>query len=129
MVASHLQLFERRSRDAPDQDAPHSIDFAGDGAECMKALINALPAYSRVQTRAVEPEMTEFGGVFAPILRDIQLRVRKLEAGVTVDDLPSPPMDRHQIVSVFANLIGNVLAFHGDHPPEIPIPVERTADG
>ena len=51
MVASYVQLIERRYKDKLDADANDFIAFAVDGANRMKSLINDLLAFSRVETR------------------------------------------------------------------------------
>jgi len=50
MVTSYLQLLEQRYADDLDEDAEEFIDFAVDGAERMRDMIDGLLEYSRVTT-------------------------------------------------------------------------------
>ena len=47
MVSSYLQLLRRRYRGQIDEDADTFIDYAVEGAQRMRALIEDLLAYSR----------------------------------------------------------------------------------
>jgi PAS domain S-box-containing protein len=129
MVTSYLQLLERRYRDALDDDARDFIDFAVDGAKRMKALIQALLEYSRVDTRTEELVDTDLNQVVREVLGDLRLTIRDLEATVTATDLPTLRVDRHQMSRAFANLIGNALKFHADRPPEVEVRAEQTGNG
>jgi len=52
MVASYVQLLEKRYKDQLDQDANDFINFAADGAIRMQHMISDILEYSRVGTRA-----------------------------------------------------------------------------
>ena len=59
MISSYLQLLQRRYQGKLDDKADKYIYFAVDGASRMQNLINDLLEFSRVTTKAGEPEPTD----------------------------------------------------------------------
>lgn len=59
MISGYLQLLQRRYQGKLDDKADKYIYFAVDGAARMQTLINDLLEFSRVATRAKEPEPTD----------------------------------------------------------------------
>jgi PAS domain S-box-containing protein len=124
MVTSYLQLLEQRYKDRLDEDASEFIGFAVDGASRMKALINDLLAYSRVQTRQ-KVTTFEMQSALDRALNNLQLRIEESGAVITHDELPKIKGDEHQFVQLFQNLIGNAIKFRGERTPEIHIGVNK----
>ncbi len=128
MVASYTQLLERRYKDQLDDNAREFIAFAVDGANRMQRLINDLLAYSRVQTRAGEPELVELNHVLGQARANLATAIEESGALVTNDELPVVVADPAQLLSVLQNLIGNAVKFHGEDPPRVHISA-RESDG
>jgi len=121
MVASYLQLLERRYRPQLDGDAIEFIDYAVDGASRMKILIQDLLTYSRVNTRGKEFELTNIQTVLDKVMQDLQLAAKENNATVTWDPLPSLYVDDVQFHQLLLNLIGNAIKFRGDPDPIVHI--------
>lgn len=121
MVASYVQLLERRYRGRLDQDADDFIGFAVDGATRMQVLINDLLAYSRVGRQELLLEPVDCAYVLEMTLRNLEVRIEQLQAVITSDPLPTVPGEASLLVRVFQNLISNSLKFHRDVPPQIHI--------
>ncbi|WP_232703432.1 sensor histidine kinase [Halobacterium wangiae] len=128
MVSSYLQLIENRYGDDLDEDAEEFIEYAVDGADRMRTMIESLLEYSRVTTEGGAFEPTDTNAVLEDVLTDLQLRVEETDATVTVDDLPTVPADSDQLAQVFQNLLSNALRYSGDEPPRIHVSGERTGD-
>jgi PAS domain S-box-containing protein len=123
MVASYLQLLERRYKGQLDQDADEFINYAVDGANRMKALINDLLAYSRVGTRGKEFAPVDCEEVLQGVLANLQVAIAENNAVITHDALPQVMGDAVQLESLFQNLLSNALKFRGEKPPLIHIGV------
>jgi len=72
MVASYVQLLERRYKDKLDADAEEFIGYAVDGASRMQRMINDLLAYSRVGTRGKDFAPTDCGAVLSQALTNLR---------------------------------------------------------
>lgn len=126
MVGSYLQLLERRYGDRLDGDAREFMDFAIDGAERMKILINDLLDYSRVESRGKPFELTDLNIILNRVQRTLSLTIEDSGAQVIVGELPEVKVDEEQITQLFQNLIGNAIKFHKkDEKPVIRISVQK----
>ncbi|NUB93036.1 PAS domain-containing protein [Haloterrigena sp. SYSU A558-1] len=128
MVSSYLQLLEDRYRADLDEEAEEFIDFAVDGADRMRAMIENLLEYSRVTTRGDPLEPTDAAAVLDDVLTDLEPRIEETDATITVDELPTVTADGDQLAQVFRNLLSNALKYSGDEPPQVHVGVERTGD-
>ena len=127
MVASYLQLIERRYADKLDDAGHEFIHYAVDGAARMKNLINDLLAYSRVGTKGQPFEEVSLNSVVGRVCANLQRTVDENKAVITVGDLPEIMADERQMVQVFQNLVGNGIKFHGEETPMIHIDAKQVA--
>ncbi len=125
MVASFLQLIEKRYTDALDDEGKKFIGFAVDGAKRMQLLIQDLLSLSRVQTRGRSPERTDCAKVFRGVMTDLQIAVAEAEATVTCDALPTVMADSVQIAQVLQNMLANALKFRRSEPVRIHVAATR----
>jgi PAS domain S-box-containing protein len=119
MVASYLQLLERRYRGQLDQSADEFIQFAVDGAKRMQGLINDLLAYSRVGRHGRPFAPTCCAEALKRATANLQLSIADAGGTVTHDGLPHVMGDATQLTQLFQNLVSNSLKFRGSQPPAI----------
>ncbi|MGD1156268.1 MAG: ATP-binding protein [Terriglobia bacterium] len=124
-VASFVQLLQRRYEGKLDAQADEFIAFAIDGASRMQKLIDDLLAFSRVGTRGGEFQSVECERALHAALQNLTVAIQESGAGVTAEALPTVHADVTQLVSLFQNLIGNALKFHGAEPPRIHVSAQR----
>ncbi len=129
MVASFLQLVEKRYDSVLDAEGRNFIRFAVDGAKRMQSLIQDLLALSRVQTRAKPAERTDSAKVFREVMDDLQLAIAETGATITCDSLPEVMADSTQLAQLFQNLLGNALKFRGKDPVRIQVRAQRRPEG
>jgi PAS domain S-box-containing protein len=125
MVTSYLQLVESRYRDELDEDGREFIEFAVDGAERMREMIDSLLEYSRVETQGEPFEPIELESVLEDVTEDLQLQIEETGAEVTTDELPRVKGDTSQVRQVFQNLLSNAITYSGDTVPRIHIGAAR----
>ncbi|SFC00186.1 PAS domain S-box-containing protein [Halobiforma haloterrestris] len=128
MVSSYLQLIENRYADALDEDGTEFLEFAIDGADRMRDMIDGLLAYSRVETQGEPIEPVELDPILEDVLADLQLRIEETDAEITTDPLPRVEGDASQLRQVFQNLLGNALEYSGDESPRVHVDAERRGD-
>lgn len=125
-VASYVQLIERRYRGVLGPDGVEFIDYAVDGVQRMRGLIDDLLAFSRLGSQTPSFERTDM----QDLLRDVcdRLHVAIDEAGATVSGAALPAVwgDPRQLERLLTNLVGNALKFRAATPPTIDVSARRT---
>lgn len=125
MVSSYLQLIDNRYTDELDDDAREFIDFAVDGADRMRDMIDGLLEYSRVQTDADPLEPIDLDAVLDDVRTDLQVTLEETDATITADSLPRVHGDADQLRQVHQNLLENAITYSGESPPTIQVTAER----
>ncbi|MBD1995446.1 PAS domain S-box protein [Leptolyngbya sp. FACHB-541] len=128
MVASYLQLLERRYRGQLDDTADEFINYAVDGAMRMQTLINDLLDYSRVDSRGKSFVLTPCSAILDRAIANLQTTIKVAHANVTCDPLPEIMADATQLTQLFQNLISNAIKFCSNQRPQIHISSQRRAD-
>jgi signal transduction histidine kinase len=124
-VASFCQALERRYHGQLDERADQYIEFAVDGAKRMQTLINDLLAFSRVGRSGRELEILDLNEILAEARTTLSHALQDAHASVLAEPLPTVRGERALLVSLFQNLIGNAVKFHGTGAPVVHVSAER----
>ena len=125
MVASYTQLLARRYHGRLDADADDFINYAVDGAERMRALLNDLLEYSRVGTRGKPFKLIYSEDVLDQAITNLKVAIEDSGALVNHDYLPMLVADTSQLMQLFQNLIGNAIKFCNQQSPRIHVSAEK----
>ncbi|MFC6824117.1 sensor histidine kinase [Halopelagius fulvigenes] len=128
MVTSYLSLVERRYGDELDEDGEEFLEFAVDGAERMREMIDALLEYSRVDTQGDPLEPTDLNEVLADVRTDLTVKIEETDARIESEELPRVRGDDNQLRQLFQNLLDNALTYTGEEPPRVEITAERDGE-
>ncbi|ELZ03901.1 sensor histidine kinase [Natrialba asiatica] len=128
MVSSYLQLIEQRYGDTFDEDGEEFLEFAIDGADRMRSMIDALLEYSRIDTEGDPLTPTELDGVLADVRQDLRMMIDEHEASIEAGSLPRVQGDADQLRQLFQNLLSNAIEYSGEERPEITITVEKNEE-
>ncbi|MFC6825858.1 sensor histidine kinase [Halopelagius fulvigenes] len=127
MISSYLRLLERRRADELDREAREYIDFAVDGADRMREMVEGLLSYSRIDMHDPAFEPVDCNAVLEDALNDLRIRVEESDAVVSAGELPTVVGDANQLEQVFSNLISNAIKY-SDEPPRVDVTAERRGD-
>ena len=128
MVSSYLQLIENRYEDELDADGKEFLEFAVDGAERMRAMIDGLLQYSRIDTHGDPLEPVDLNDILASVRDDLQVKIDESNAAITADSLPRVVGDRDQLRQLFQNLLDNAMEYSGDDPPRVHVTATQSGD-
>ncbi|WP_435125715.1 PAS domain-containing sensor histidine kinase [Halobaculum sp. D14] len=128
MVSSYLSLIEQRYADELDEDGREFIEFAVDGADRMRDMIDGLLRYSRVDTRGDPFEPVDLDAVLSDVRDDLQIRIADADATLTAEPLPRVDGDPGQLRQLLQNLVENAIEYSGEEPPEVRVAAERDGD-
>jgi signal transduction histidine kinase len=127
MVASFLDLLERRAGDALDERSREYLHQAGDGARRMRRLIDDLLLYSRVANEEPRRERVDLRALVDGVLDVLGPAIEEAGATVEVGDLPTIVAEPTQLAQLLQNLIGNAVKFHAPGtPPTVRVTARRT---
>ena len=128
MVVSYLQLIEKRYKDQFDRDGREFLEFAIDGAARMRALINDLVVYSRIETLGKPFKQTDAEKVLSRVLSNLEVSIQESQAQITHDKLPIIWSDEVQLNELFQNLLANAIKFGDKQPIKIHVGAEKKGD-
>jgi signal transduction histidine kinase len=114
MITSYLRLLQERSPEALDDRARRYIDYACEGADRMRSLIEDLLSYARLDKSTKSFEPLALDDVMAQAINNLRTRIQDTQAEVTVAINHAPIVigDNLRLTRVFQNLIANAIKFN-----------------
>lgn len=111
-ISSFVQLLAKRHGDKLDEQGKRYMHYVVDGAERMRALINALLTYSRVD-RADAPVTGEVQLAKVMMRARADLRTAIAESGAELEhgELPAVQGNEIQLTQLLINIIGNAVKY------------------
>lgn len=128
MVSSYLQLLERRHGDELDDDAEEFVEYAVDGADRMRRMIEDLLKYSRVGRETVDRERVDCNDVLQTVRTNLRVSIEETGADIEVDELPAVNADRGQVVQLFQNLVNNAIRHADAEAPHVEVTATKDGD-
>lgn len=126
-VINFSGLLERRYKGRLDESADRYLDYLIDGAGRMKALIDDLLVYTRLDHSPPDRETVNLNEISAKVVADLREDVESVDDTITIDDLPCVDADAAEMNLLFHNLVSNAVKFHGEQPLNVNISAKNDA--
>lgn len=111
MIASYLQLINKRYTQALDDDGRTFLGFATEGAERMQALIYDLLTLSRISNAEDRYVSTDLNETAQRAIDNLKVSIRETGAEIDVAKLPTLHVDPTQMTQLFQNLVSNAIKY------------------
>ena len=121
MISSFLQLLEKRLAGSLDETGRRYINFAVDGSERMKKLINDLLEYSRLGNSKESKTDVDCNKVLQTVHNFYDLSLRETKTTLITKPLPVIKAIEPQILQLFQNLVGNAIKYGKSDGMEIEV--------
>jgi two-component system sensor kinase FixL len=105
-------LLEAKAADRLKDEERDYVARMNGAVNRMQELLDALLRYSRVDTNGQEFRRAKLDDVVRDAVTDLEAAIRKIEAHVEIDRLPTVMGDPSQLRHLFKNLIANSLKYH-----------------
>lgn len=128
MVSLYVQLLQKRYGGKLDGDADSYIQFAVEGAERMRKLIDAVLVYSRVGQEQLDLTDVDLRALVEEVIKDMAAAIAESGVKVTVGELPPLRVEKVQLRQLFQNLISNAIKFRAVENPTIGVNARRDGD-
>lgn len=125
-IAGFAQLLQEEYHCRLDDNADAYIERIVAEAKQMKALINDLLTYSRLESRARPFRPTDLAQVFDEVIALLEPSIVDSRGEVTRGDLPIVAGDASQLLHLLQNLIENALKYHDAEPPRVHVRAQRS---
>lgn len=123
-IASYAQLLQQRYESKLDTQANKYIQHIVNGCLRMQNLIEDLLEYSRVSRNQKSFSSINCNNIMAFVTSNLQSTIRKNQATIIYNNLPTVIADSSQLVQLFQNLIDNAIKYRREEAPKIEISVE-----
>jgi PAS domain S-box-containing protein len=118
MISTYVALVERRLEGKLDPETRQFMDLAVEGAKRLDRLVLDLLDYSRIGQFDAPVRVPIRESIDAAIENLTLIAKEKLAHIHIAPDLPTLSAERHEMVCLFQNLIGNALKYR--HPSRVP---------
>jgi PAS domain S-box-containing protein len=130
MVASFLELLQKKYEPQLDETANKYISLAVDGANRMKRLINDLLQFSRITSSKLVLIPVDANEILGELKELFKMKLQLCNGTLIVENLPVINADKTPMLQLFQNLISNAIKYRS--PGRDPIikvsAMERNAD-
>jgi signal transduction histidine kinase len=126
-VASFTQLLVSRYGEQGGPEAAEFVAYIVDGVERISSLIHDLLQYSSTGASNTLPtEPTSAEGALAEVLFALSASIDASQAGITYDALPKVWIEKHSLITLLQNLIGNAIKYRNHQTPRIHVSAESS---
>jgi len=129
MISSYLNLLQERYPETLDDRGRRYINYAKEGADRMRILIEDLLSYAKIGKETKPYEVVALDQVFTQALDNLSVAIKSTGAKITIEmkEVPIVWGDQTRLTRLFQNLLGNAIKFHAEgKAPHVKV---RLSDG
>lgn len=120
LVSAYARMLEERHLDALDEDGRTFVANLREETGRMKAMIDDLLDYSRLETRAGDAVAVDLAEAAATAVHTLGPRLEDAGASIEIEPpLPTVTGSPTQFERLFRNLFSNAVKFRSEDPPRI----------
>lgn len=112
MIASYVRLLQKRYHGKLDKEADEFIDFAVDGVNRMKDMVNNILEFARINQENFKPEIVDLRPMIEEIRNDLESEFGNKTFNLSYGNLPTVTADREHLRLIFYNLLNNSIKFN-----------------
>jgi|GEM_PF-930045 len=127
-VINFSELLVSRHEGLLNEQARRYLAYVIDGAMRMRALIEDLLVYTRLDRYEPSCDRINLNEMIRTILSDLDTNIRSVNAVVTLDDLPYIAADAREMRLLFENLVSNAIKFHRNEAPHVHISAKKDSN-
>jgi len=126
-VGSFTQLLVSRYRGQDSREAAEFAAYIVDGVERMSSLIHDLLQYSSAGgSNTLPAESTSTEGALAEVVFALSAAIQASGAAVTYDELPKVWVEKHTLITLLQNLVGNAIKYRAEGAPRVHVSANST---
>jgi light-regulated signal transduction histidine kinase (bacteriophytochrome) len=129
VVLSYAELLASRQANQLDERTERFTAGIRAGAERIRALIDDLLVYSRLERRPFTIEDVDCAEVIAEAIDELSERIEESGAKIRSDAHATLAADRADLARLFGSLLDNAVKFRASNSPEIRVLVTREQEG
>ncbi|WP_240488932.1 sensor histidine kinase [Labilithrix luteola] len=128
MVTSYMDLLAEEYGGQLSEEADTYIRFAIDGARRMQELLNALLAYSRIDSKDGALVETDTEQCANDALKDLEVAASAAQARFVFEGLPVVMANPAHFRQLLQNLFSNAIRFCSGRPPRVHVSAKRVEE-
>lgn len=128
IIASYVQLFIKRYKDAMDPTGEKYVMYINTNVERIQEMIAGLLDYSRIGRKEQSFKALDMGEMCDQAAANLKMYIAERRAQVTRDWLPAVRGSKTEMVRLFQNLINNAIKYCDKDVPLVHICVSKEKD-
>ncbi|MDM4017309.1 chemotaxis protein CheB [Roseiconus lacunae] len=126
-IQQYAQILEKQVGESLPDEVIKSVRVINESSGSLRDMIDALLAYSRINTRGGAMRRVDLNEVASDASQSLASSLQYYDAEIELGKMPPVSGDADQIETLFFHLFDNAIKYSGDEPPKIK--VESSIEG
>ncbi|MCC9600341.1 PAS domain-containing protein [Stieleria sp. JC731] len=126
-IQQYAQILEKQAGDSTSEEIFKSVRVINESTSTLRNMIDALLAYSRINTRGGAMRQVELDEVVSDATHSLASTLQYHDATIDIGEMPIVSGDPDQLQTLFFHLFDNAIKYRSKDAPVIK--VEATTEG